>query len=114
MLTELFSIIAPVFACAAIGFFWKKRGHPFDTDFIITLSSNVGMPCLVFATLVKVEMSADAFRDMAAATVITFIGFGIVSWAALKAAGLSFRAFWPGQVRARSSSPPTSGPSRRR
>lgn len=98
MLAQLFSVIAPVFVCAGIGFVWKRRGEPFDTDFIITLATVVGMPCLVFATLVKVEMDATAFRDMAAASLMTFVLFGVVSWAALKAWGLSLRAFWPGQV----------------
>ena len=98
MLTELFSIIAPVFVCAAIGFVWKRRGHPFDADFIITLTTVFGMPCLIFATLVKVEMDWNAFRDMAGASVVTFVAFGAVSWAALKVCGLEQRAFWPGQV----------------
>jgi len=98
MFTELFTIIAPVFVAAAIGFVWKRRGHPFDTDFIINLTTVIGTPCLVFATLVKVEMSAAAFESMAWATVITFAAFGLIAWAVLKAAGLSVRAFWPGQV----------------
>jgi predicted permease len=98
MLTKLFTIIAPVFVCAAIGFVWKRRGHPFDADFIINLTTVIGMPCLVFATLVKVEMDWNAFRDMAGASVVTFVAFGAVSWAALKVWGLEHRAFWPGQV----------------
>lgn len=98
MLTELFTIIAPVFVCAAIGFVWKRRGHPFDADFIINLTTVIGMPCLVFATLVKVEMDWNAFRDMAGASVVTFVAFGAVSWTALKVWGLEHRAFWPGQV----------------
>lgn len=98
MLIELFSIIAPVFVCVAIGFVWKRRGQPFDSDFIITLTTIIGTPCLVFATLVKVEMDWNAFRDMAGASVVTFVAFGAVSWAALKVWGLELRAFWPGQV----------------
>lgn len=98
MLTELFTIIAPVFVCAAIGFVWKRRGHPFDADLIINLTTVIGMPCLVFATLVKVEMDWNAFRDMAGASVVTFVAFGAVSWTALKVWGLEHRAFWPGQV----------------
>ena len=61
MLTELFTIIAPVFVCAAIGFVWKRRGHPFDADFIINLTTVIGMPCLVFATLVKWKLTGTRF-----------------------------------------------------
>lgn len=98
MLSQFFSIIAPVFVCAAIGYVWKRQGRPFDIDFIINLTTNIGTPCLVFATLLKVEMDAVAFRDMALASFVTFVSFAVVAWAVLKAAGLSQRAFWPSQV----------------
>ena len=98
MLTDLFSIIAPVFVCAAIGYVWKRQDRPFDSDFVINLTTNIGTPCLVFATLLTVEMDAVALRDMALASFVTFVAFAVVAWAVLKAAGLSQRAFWPSQV----------------
>ncbi len=73
--------------CADIGFFWKRQDRPFDTDFVINLTTNAGTPCLVFATLLKVEMDAVAFRDMALASFLTFVAFAVAAGAILKAAG---------------------------
>lgn len=95
MLATIFSIIAPVFACAAVGYVWIKRGFDFDTEMITKLVVNVGTPCLVFATLIKARIEPAAFGQMAAATVITLAVFLAVGWAILKLLGWDQRAFLP-------------------
>ena len=47
MFYQLFSVIAPVFVCAVIGYIWRKQGRAYDTAFVTTLVTNVGTPCLV-------------------------------------------------------------------
>ena len=95
MVSELFSVIAPVFICAAIGFVWKHQNRPYDADLISALSVNIGTPCLAFYILTSTNLDPDDFNQMAAATMVTLIVFVILYVSVLKAAGLSLRAFLP-------------------
>lgn len=95
LLAEIFTIVAPVFICALVGFVWVKRGYGFDTEFVTKLVTNVGTPCLVFSTLIKVTIEPAAFGQMAAAALITLAVFLALSWAILKMLGLDRRAFLP-------------------
>lgn len=93
MFLVLVNVITPVLACAVIGYFWKRQGKPFSTEVITPLVTAIGTPCLVFSTLVKVEISPEAFTDMVAAAAVTIIAFFAISWTVLKAFKLDVRAF---------------------
>ena len=95
---ELASIVAPVFICAAIGFLWAKRGLPFDNAVITTLVFNVGGPCLILATFAKVELSAAALAEIAAASVAAYFGFAAVGYTVLRAARLSLASYLPAVI----------------
>ncbi|NQV82210.1 MAG: AEC family transporter [Rhodospirillales bacterium] len=95
MFSQLFSVIAPVFICAAIGYVWKRQNRPFDADLITALSVNIGTPCLAFYTLTSTNLDPDSFNRMAAATGVTMIAFVVLYVPVLKAAGLSQKAFLP-------------------
>lgn len=69
MLAALFSILGPVVAVAAIGFFWSKLGKPFDTEFVSTLNFNVTTPFLVFSSLTKLRLDPVAVGEVALAAV---------------------------------------------
>ena len=45
--------------------------QPFDSQMVTRLVSNVGVPSLVFSTLVAVEIDSGIFMDMAAAALLT-------------------------------------------
>lgn len=72
MLFEIFTITAPVFLLALAGWVWAKAGAPFDLAFITRLSLTFSVPCLIFATLVKAEIDAAAFRDLALASLAAY------------------------------------------
>lgn len=93
MFYQLFSVIAPVFVCAVIGYIWRKQGRAYDTAFVTTLVTNVGTPCLVFSTLIDTNMQADAFLKMGAATFVTMIAFYAIYYLFLKVTKLSMKAF---------------------
>jgi predicted permease len=95
MVIELFNVIAPVFACAAIGYIWKRQGRPFDLELISTLSVYIGTPCLAFYTLTSTNLDPDSFDEMAVATLVTMVAFVVLYFPILKMAGLSQRAFLP-------------------
>ena len=70
MLYDIFSIMAPVLACAAIGFFWARSGHGFDPDFISRLVLNIGAPCLMLSVMSSVQLDKEAFQRTALACVM--------------------------------------------
>jgi len=98
MIGELFAIIAPIFICAGIGFIWVKQGRPFETDLVTALMTNIGGPCLVFSTLIDVDMTIDAFTTIAGAAVTAIAGFALIAGAILKASGAGVRAYIPSMI----------------
>ena len=52
----MLDVVTPVAVCAAIGFFWARLKQPFDSKMVTQLVSNVGVPTLVFSTLVTVDL----------------------------------------------------------
>ncbi|NQV46491.1 MAG: AEC family transporter [Rhodospirillaceae bacterium] len=98
MIGDLFSIIAPVFICAGIGFIWARQDHPYDTNLVTTLVTNIGAPCLVFYTLVDVKIDIEAFSTMAMASIAATALFGIISAVIIKALGANLRTFVPSMM----------------
>ncbi|MEN8194899.1 MAG: AEC family transporter [Pseudomonadota bacterium] len=96
--SDLFAIIAPVFICAAIGYVWARRGMPFDNEFTTSLTSNIAFPCLIVATLARLEISPEAFSQMALAGLITVAATIAAAAAVLKLAGYSQPVYLPSLV----------------
>ena len=88
-------IIAPVFVVAAIGFGWARAGMPFDTEFTTTLVSNLSFPCLIIATLTKLDIDPTAFSQMAWAGALTVLATGAVAAVVLKVFGQPQPVYWP-------------------
>ncbi len=95
MFAELFSIIAPVFICAGIGFLWARSGQPYDTVLVSSLITNIGAPCLVFSSLLRITVGPADLGLMAGLALAALGLSAVIGGGALKAAGLSRRAFLP-------------------
>jgi predicted permease len=80
----IFGVVSPVAICALIGFIWAKRGGPFDTAMVTRLVTNVGVPSLVFSTIVNVEIDQQQFFRMGLAALLSTIGFLLVGWVILR------------------------------
>lgn len=98
MISQLFSIVAPVFICAGIGFGWARLGRGFDVDFVTMLITNIGAPCLVFHTLANLEVGASVFATMVAAALAVIVGCTAITAAILAATGLPSRTYMPAMV----------------
>jgi malate permease and related proteins len=98
MQADIFTVIAPVFLCAVVGFLWAKRGERFEVAFVTRLVTFVGFPCLVFTTLVKAEITAQAMGVMGFASLATLAAFAAVAVPVLKLANLDRRAFLPAMI----------------
>ena len=94
----IFAVIAPVFLCAAVGVIWARRGVAFETEFVTRLVTNVGFPCLIFFSLVKMDLDWTTFGQMAFASLITTLAFGLAAAPMLRAAKLDLRAFLPSMM----------------
>jgi predicted permease len=94
MLAELFSIVAPVFACAVLGWGWARLGRPYDTALMTSLIFTIGAPCLVFSRLVSLVVEPAALASMALAAALALTAFGAVAWGVLRALGLPRHTFW--------------------
>ncbi|MEJ2119491.1 MAG: AEC family transporter [Alphaproteobacteria bacterium] len=98
MYLELFNIIAPVVVCAAIGYGWARLGFPFETPFVTILVTNVATPCLVVATLTKLNVAAETFGQMAGAAALALLIFMVIGAAVLSVAKLSLHSFLPAMM----------------
>lgn len=84
MIDELFSIVAPVFLTAAIGFAWVRSGRIFDTDFVTGIVLTVATPCLVFSSLTRLDVSMETLGAVAGSYLSVLALIGIVGAAAIK------------------------------
>jgi hypothetical protein len=67
VLFQIAAIIAPLFACAGIGYVWGRLNRPFDAQMITGLSLNFGMPCLILSSLTRLDVSGEAFATVGGA-----------------------------------------------
>ena len=95
MLGQLAAIIAPVFACAAIGYLWARLRRPFETEFVTALVTNVGTPCLIASTLTKLTIDIGGFGSMALAALAVFAVVGVLGAIALRLVGLPSHSYLP-------------------
>ena len=95
MLTEILSVVAPLFICAGIGFVWGKLDKPFDAEMMTGLALHLGVPCLVFSTLTKLEISPVAFGKMAGAYTLALVLFIVLAAVLTRLLRLEARAFIP-------------------
>lgn len=93
MFSDLFSIIAPVFICAGVGFIWVKLKHRFDVDFVTSLVTNIGVPCLVFYSLTGTDLDSSKFESMAFMSIAVIAISGLMAAFVLSIFGLDKRTF---------------------
>ena len=95
MTADLFTIVAPLFICASVGFGWIKFRQPFDSETVTSLSINVGVPTLAFAALVNLEVDIAAFGEMAVAALVAIGCFFALGGFLLRALRLSLADYLP-------------------
>ena len=98
MYYEIFSIIAPVFVCAVIGYLWVRLQQPFETEFASKIIVYISTPCLIFATFMEVDIDRAAFLELLLAAFVTTMCFGIIAWPILKFLKVDLHEFLPSQM----------------
>lgn len=93
MLTQIFSIVAPVFACAGIGYGWARSGRTYDTEMVTTMMVYIATPCLVFSALANADLTPAAFFATVGYAALSLVVFAVVGFAVLKVFRTPIRGF---------------------
>lgn len=93
IILTVLQIVAPVFILAGIGFCWVKLGHAFDLAFVTRLSMQLGMPCLIFAALVRARIDPALLADLALASLVGYFAVGVLSLVTCQLLALDLRAY---------------------
>jgi predicted permease len=89
----IFETVAPVTVCALVGYLWANRGLAYETAFVTRIVTFVGFPCLIFKTLVTVEVEAGTLLKMGGLAAVTTLLFAVVGAVVLMLMALDRRAF---------------------
>jgi malate permease and related proteins len=92
VIAELFSIIAPVFLIAALGYVWARMEQPFDTLLVTHLLTNVTTPCLIFSRVAALEEDFSTFGTVAGLAALSIVIFAAAGYAAARALKLPVSA----------------------
>ena len=98
LLVDIAAIIAPLFVVAGIGVIWGLSKRAFDTNMIGTLTVNFGVPCLIFSTLTKLQVSPAAFGAIAGIFSLAILVNMMVAAVALRIMRFDVPAYLPGAV----------------
>lgn len=88
MFGTLAPVLAPVLACVALGYAWTRLGTPVEPRQVRVIVTSFGTPCLIFATLVDLEVSPDALAVMGGAILLAHLAFTAIAVPILLAARL--------------------------
>jgi predicted permease len=94
MLIRIVSILFPLFAITALGFFVGRRLKP-DLVHANRLNMDVFVPALVFAALANKEFHVAEFGPLALATLVVVVGSGLAGWALARALKVAPKTFVP-------------------
>jgi hypothetical protein len=95
MIESLFTVIAPVFLTAAVGFLWVKAGRTLDSDQFTPIVVFIGSPCLVFSALTKSQISLLEVSQFAGMAVLVHLAAFVLGFIVLKLMRLPLPAFLP-------------------
>ena len=98
MISEVLTVIAPVFIIAGLGYFWVKRELPFDNATISSLVMYVGSPCLIYSALTSNAAETAALGMMGISAFIVILMSLIFSWVFLKIAGWKLTTYLPALI----------------
>jgi predicted permease len=93
VLSELASIVLPVYCAAGVGFLWVRSGRPYDTVLMTELILWIGTPCLTFAKLTTVGLEVDRLFEMMAAVLVATASLALIAATVLKGLGLPWRTY---------------------
>jgi predicted permease len=95
VIAPVLAAVIPVLAVIGIGFFWVRAGRQLENSMLTPLVVDIGTPCLVLATFLKIRIAPASFAVMALASILALVAFSVVSYGVLKLLGFRVRTFLP-------------------
>lgn len=86
-------IVAPVFLLAAIGYIWVQLGFEYQIQFVTRMAMTLSIPALVFTSLMKTEISAEALTKISLAAVVGYAGVTVLIYLLTRLARLEIRTY---------------------
>lgn len=86
-------IVSPVFLLAAIGYVWIRLGFEYRVQFVTRMAMTLGVPCLVFVSLMRTEIDPAALTALSLATVVAYGGVTLAGFALVRAFALKQRTY---------------------
>jgi predicted permease len=92
------AIVAPAFLVTLAGFFWTKKGLPFDQTMVTDLVAKFSIPCLIFTSLTQSTIALSTLLTFGAAAVACHALFAVAGMGVLKASHLPVRVYLPSLI----------------
>lgn len=86
-------VTAPVFLLAAIGFVWVRLGFDYEIEFVTRMSMTLGVPCLIFTSLMQTRIDPAALTTVSLAAVAAYAGVTAVMLAIALVLKLDLRTY---------------------
>ncbi|ALG68630.1 AEC family transporter [Beggiatoa leptomitoformis] len=97
MLLRVFSILFPVFAIVAIGYFYARR-HPIDMSIANRINLEVFTPCLLFSILTDKSFNLLEYSQLAIVAFLLVMGSGLLMLPVVRLLGLNAKTFIPSMM----------------
>ncbi len=95
MFAPVLAAVFPVLAVILVGFIWVRSGQQLENAMLTPLVVDIGTPCLILATFLKIRIAPASFAAISLATVAALAVFAAVGYLLLRLLGLRVRTFLP-------------------
>ncbi len=76
---NVLEIVAPVILLSLIGFFWVRLGFEYNVQLVTRLGMTLAVPCLIFVSLMKTDISISKLIDVSIVTIIVYSLISVIS-----------------------------------
>ncbi|MCQ8895444.1 AEC family transporter [Limnobacter humi] len=94
MFIRIVSVIFPVFAVVALGYWYGRAKRP-DMRFANQLNMDVFVPALVFSALASKTFDLQAYSVLAVGAAMVVLGSGLLAWPVARLLGVNWKTFVP-------------------
>jgi len=94
MFQQILSIVFPIFAIVAVGFFYARKHEP-DMAGANQINLDIFVPALIFHVLSGKDFHLQEFSELGIAATIIILGSGLLAWPVAKLLKYDFKTFVP-------------------
>lgn len=95
MYYQIFTIVAPVFFLAGVGYFWATRASDYPAEFITRLIMNISAPCLFISAMDRAEVAMGDLGNVVLAAATVFAATALLAYPVIRACRLNMRVYLP-------------------